>query len=166
MRKQTLRLLAASTLLATVSTHAGQWQYVDEADKMTGKGQHRATLESDNSLSFSSPYAGKNYGNIMVRKHPQYGLDVMVGIEKGQILCHSYDPCLISVKFDNRPPIKFRGTPPADHSSTIVFLSPEAKFISEASKAKTILVQLNVFKQGNPVLEFSSPTPLAWKPGK
>lgn len=163
-RSTTLAALCALALSA--GANAGQWDYLTRGEKMTGKSEHTATLQSDTSLAFAWPYNGRNMGVILVRKHPEYGTNVIVTIEKGQILCRTYDPCTVSVKFDNKAPMRFSGTPPADHRSTAVFLTPTARFIAEASKAKTILVQLNVYQQGSPVIEFSAVTPLAWKPGK
>lgn len=143
---------------------ADSWEYREDVDKMTSKTTAFATLSSINSLSLSFPYKGSNYGQLMVRKHPQYGLHVMVSIDKGQILCPTYSGCSVQVRFGNRPPVTFQGSAPADHSSTSVFIRGAQGFIEHAKKAKSIKVQLNVYQSGAEVLEFDSDEPLVWGP--
>ncbi|AVQ80897.1 MULTISPECIES: hypothetical protein [unclassified Variovorax] len=157
MKKLGIALLAAACSMA----HAVGWNYDSSTDKMTGKKSASAQTVSDNSLSFGFPYQGVNRGNLIVRQHPQYGLDVLITIDKGQMLCSSYD-CKVSIKFDDAPPVKFSGSGPADHSSQTIFIEGAAKFIASAKKAKKILVQFNAYQNGAPVLEFSTPQPLDW----
>lgn len=158
-RKLSIALALMSIALTSTS---GQWRYHDEKDPMTGKTASNATIESDNSLSLNFPYQGRNKGTLHVRKHPQYGTDVLLQIDKGQLLCHSYDPCTIKVRFDDKPAINFQGTPPADHDSTVAFLSPAGKFIALAKKSTQILVQATIYQAGNQVLTFKSPVELIW----
>ena len=139
------------------------WEYESKTDQMTNKRSAEASLTSDNTLNLDFPYNGAQKGFLVVRRHPQYGLDVIVAISKGQILCNTYD-CRISVRFDDGAPMKFGGSGPADHSSTSVFLEGPERFINLAKKAKKILVQINLFHNGSQVLEFSSPVPLEWPP--
>ena len=86
----------------------------------------------------------------------RYGKDVIVEIDKGQILCRSYEPCEIMVRFDDKPARKFNGTPPADHSANIVFLSGYARFLAEAKAAHTIMVELPIYQDGNRVWMFAA----------
>lgn len=155
------RFGVAVLLAACSAAHAVGWNYEESTDKMTGKKSARAQTVSDNSLDFSFPYQGKNRGYITVRQHPQHGLDVLISIDKGQMLCSSYD-CKVSIKFDDGPPVRFGGSEPADHSSETIFLQGANKFIASAKKAKKILVQFNAFQNGSPVLEFSTPQSLDW----
>ena len=153
-------ITALALMLIGVHAHAG-WDYESSTDKMTGKKSSEAQVTSDNELSFGFPYTGRNRGFLVVRQHPQYGLDVIVAIEKGQMLCNSYD-CRVSVKFDDGQPIRFGGSAPADHSSTSIFLEGAGKFIASAKKAKKILIQFNAYQNGSPILEFSTSQPLEW----
>lgn len=137
------------------------WEYKSDSDKMTGKKSVEAQVTSDNQLSFGFPYTGQNYGFLTIRQHPQYGLDVLVSITKGQMLCSTYD-CTVTVKFDDGKPVTYSGSGPADHSSTTIFLNNTSRFIAGAKKAKKILVQFNAFRNGSPVLEFTTPQPLEW----
>lgn len=152
--------LAALTALTCITSNAA-WQYESSTDKMTGKKSAEAQVTSDNGLSFGFPYQGNNKGYLVVRQHPQYGLDVILVIDKGQMLCRTYD-CTVSVKFDDGKPVTYSGTGPADHSSTSIFLKNKSRFIAGAKNAKKILVQFNAFHNGSPVLEFSTPQSLQW----
>lgn len=138
------------------------WQYRNDTDKMTSKAAKFAILESNNSLDLPFPYRGKNYGRLQVRQHPKFGLDVIVMVDKGQIMCSSYSGCPITVRFDDNAPIRFSGTEPADHSSDTVFVQGAQRFITQAQKAKRILVELTMYQAGNQVLEFHSSSPLEW----
>jgi hypothetical protein len=157
-----LKVILLSAFFICSQAYADQWDYKTTEDKMTGKTTSMARLSSNNSLSLSAPYSGLNYGYLTIRKHPQYGLDVIVSISKGQILCRSYSGCSVKVKFGNDQPMTFSATGPADHSSTTIFLNNSQKFIDQAKKTTHIKVQLMIYHAGDEVLEFDSLSPLAW----
>ena len=98
------------------STSIG-WQATSNTDKISGKKTSRASVTSENSLAFNFPYAGKNSGFLTVRQHPKYGLDVIVSIQKGPMLC-GYGGCRVNVMFDDGPSTRYGAQAPADHSST------------------------------------------------
>lgn len=157
--------LALAISLISMAAQA-DWDQRSSTDKMTGKSNFYASLQSTNSLSLGFPYGGQNFGTLMVRKRATDGTTVMFTVGKGQILCSSYNGCPINVRFDDGPMVKFSGTEPADNSSDTVFINNEKRFIAMASKAKRILVQVNMFQNGAPILEFNTLKPLEWKPGK
>lgn len=148
------------------ATAHADWKYDESTEKMSGKTQKNAVIESNNSLSLGFPYAGLNHGTLIVRQHPGYGLDVILQVQKGQILCSSYGGCPIQVKFDDAAPMRFGGSPSADHDSTTIFFDGNNKFISNALKAKKILVQVNMYQAGAPILEFSTTESLKWEINK
>jgi len=156
---------ALAALLACATVQA-DWEHLTRTDQMTSKAAYFAGIKSSNSLSLAFPYGGANYGQLTVRKRPSDGTSVTLEVAKGQILCSSYNGCPINVRFDDGPIIKFSGTEPADNSSDTVFLNNERRFIELASKAKRILVQVNIYQNGAPILEFNTSKPLEWKPGK
>ena len=41
--------------------------------------------------SFRSPYDGDQYGRLTLRIDPKYGKDVIFSIQRGQLLCASYE---------------------------------------------------------------------------
>lgn len=154
-------ILAASLSALALPTMAG-WEYQNSTDKMTGKAQRFAQVQSTNSLELGFPYSGRNMGQLIVRQHPKYGLDAIVTVDKGQILCNAFDSCTIQVKFDTAPPVRFMAAPAADHDSKVIFLRDARRFITQAQKAKSILVQIQLFQNGDQVLEFATPAPLTW----
>ena len=155
-------LVAALAALVAHSAQAGAWQYEATVDQMTdGKGR-TATLVSENSLSLDFPYQGRNMGTLIVRQHPRHGLDVILLVDKGQIMCRSSD-CPVIVRFDDAKPIQLAGTPPQSHDSNIVFLGQSKNLVAQAAKAHRILVQFNMFRAGGQTLEFKVDTPLEWQ---
>ena len=157
-----MRKFLAFALMLMASGANANWGYSENTDRMTSKSTSAASITSDNSLRLDFPYKGDNYGRITVRQHPKYGLDVIIAIDKGQILCSSYNGCPVEIRFDDKPAMRFSGTGPADNSNDTVFLSNAPRFISEAKKAKRILVSMNIYKSGAPLLEFSTTAPLQW----
>jgi hypothetical protein len=139
----------------------GNWHYSQDTDKMDSSLTQLANIISENSLALGFPYAGENRGHLGVRKEKKSGLNVWFNIDKGQLICNSYDGCQIDVRFDDAPPIKFHGVGPADHSSNTVFLQPEGKFVELAKKAKQIRVAATIYQAGTQILEFST-EPLVW----
>lgn len=142
------------------------WKYSEDTDPMTSKTTAHAMLRSNNSLDLGSPYSGTNHAGLIVRKHPRYGTNVIFKIDQGQLMCSEISGCPIKVRFDDGAPMNFTGTEPADNDPAVLFINETQRFIRAASKAKNILVQVNIFHNGAPVLEFYTPNPLAWKPEK
>ena len=128
---------------------------------MTGNQTRTATLRSTNSLSLGFPYEGRNHGFIQVRQHPRWGLDVIISVEKGQIMCRS-DDCNVNVRFGEAQPVVYRGSEPADNSSNVVFLNSTRGFINNASRVDKILVQMSFYQNGTQILTFEPPEPLKW----
>lgn len=154
-------LLTIGLTLVAFNANAN-WSYMQDTDRMTSKVVTAAWMTSTNSLRLGFPYKGDNYGKITVRQHPAHGLNVLIKIDKGQILCSSYNGCPIEIRFDDKPPMSFSGTGPADNSSDVVFLNNAQRFINEAKKAKSILISMNIYQAGAPLLEFNSIAPLEW----
>lgn len=159
MKKSVAAIIASIGALCASGAHA-KWLYSSDVDKMTGKTTRWAQIISTNSLSFAFPYDGPNKGYLSVRQKSPKDVDVVVVIGKGQILCSRVDGCPIKVRFDDAPPVTFVGAPPSDQSSDTVFIATPTRFLASAQKAKRILIQLNVYQNGAPILEFESAEPL------
>lgn len=157
-------IIAVALFTSLASASAESWTYQEDVDKMTSKVTTYASLDSSNSLRLSAPYSGENTGWVTVRKHASMGLDVMVVIRKGQILCPSYSGCNVKVRFGEGQPVTFSALPPSDHSSTSVFIRNAQSFIDKAKIAKTIKVQLEIYQNGPQILEFEASEPLSWGP--
>lgn len=140
---------------------AGNWNYDKSKDKMSGKSIEIAMLTSENSLQLGFPYSGVNYGHIMIRKHPQYGLSVIVSVNKGQILCGVYT-CHFKIRFNDGAVQDFTMAPSADHSSEAVFAKSPEWAVKHLRNAKSILIQIPMYNEGNQILEFKVDQPLVW----
>lgn len=133
-----------------------KWNYQESKEKM-GRGTIKnAYVKSINKLSFDFPYQGLQSATLQLRKHPKYGRDVIVSIDKGQFLCNSYSGCKVSVRFDNSKPIRYNATEPSDYSSTYIFIRNYKSFVSRAKKSKKIYIEAEFYQEGNRVMEFNS----------
>lgn len=141
------------------------WIYDQVTDPMTSKTTPVAHLRSVNSMSLESPYAGTNYGHLMIRATPKGGTEAAFYIDKGQTMCRSYDyGCPVTIRFDDAPPIVVRGIGPSDNSTEWAFLESPSKLIAGAKKAQRIRVSMEIYRNGTQVLDFSPATPLQWPP--
>ena len=121
-----------------------------------GRGTKKyAFVKSTNHLSFDFPYQGLQRATLQLRKHPKYGKDVILNIEKGQFLC-SYDGRKVSVRFDNGKPLTYRATEPSDNSSNTIFINNYKSFVSRAKKSKKIYIESEFYQAGFKVMEFNS----------
>lgn len=145
----------ASPLPSPLPTPIGkQWDYRIETDKM-GKGvTYSASVQSSNIVEFDFPYQGPQRATLILREHPRYGKDVILYIERGQILCRSYSPCSVLVRFDDEKAVSYSGIGPEDGSSNGVFLRGYSRFFEKVLKAKRVRLSVTVYKQGSPVFDF------------
>lgn len=133
---------------------AAKWRYRVDADPMTSKKARYASIDSENTLNFDFPYQGEQHGTLILRDHPIHGRDVMITIDKGQILCQSYEDCTIRVRFDEGSPQRWNAAGPADNRSTVIFLRNEGGFIQRLRAAKVVRIQIPIYQEGEPMLEF------------
>ena len=130
-----------------------QWIYSESEDSMSSKTTYSASVRSTNSFEFDFPYQGQQHSILTLRRHPRWGTDVMLSIEKGQILCSSYD-CPIRVRFDDGPAQTFSGNEPSDNSSEYVFIPGFAGFSKKLEKSKRVKIEVNIHQHGVLVSEF------------
>lgn len=151
---------AASPISATTPAPApapSGWVYSASPDKLTGKMTAYAEVKSANVVNFAFPYNGPQRGLLYVRKHPQHGQDVIFSIERGQLLCPAYDGCTIKIRFDDGAAETYSAAPAADNSTETLFISNDKRFIAAMKKAKRVVVQVNVYQEGQQVFEFDAP---------
>ena len=68
-----------------------KWNYSESTDEM-GRGEVQiAFVRSSNTISLDSPYQGDQHATLSLRKHPKYGNDVYISIDKGQLLDSDYN---------------------------------------------------------------------------
>jgi len=141
----------------------GSWRYEDKDDKMAGGKIRQATTESRNEVNFGFPYQGNQRATLLLRVHPRYGRDVVLLLDKGQFLCQ-IGGCNVAVKFGDAQPQTYSAAPPADHSSTALFIQGHDRFIANAKKVEKVLIEAQFYQEGNRVFEFDVGG-LQWPPG-
>lgn len=129
------------------------WVYSDQADKM-GRGTIQwAIVKSLNEVNFDFPYSGAQKATLELRKHPKYGKDIILNIERGQFLCHM-DDCSVSVRFDQGKAQSYNAAEPADNSTVTLFIRNFDRFLSGVRKAKKLYIEAQFYQEGNQVFEF------------
>lgn len=136
------------------ATAGSSWVYSTNEDEMTGAKVRLAMVESSNVEELHAPYAGGTRATLVLRRHPRSGLNVIVSVTQGQIICHSFMRCRVNVRFDDDPPIRLRGVESASGDSTTIFLEPAAKMVARTKKARDVAVELELYRDGNRVFHF------------
>ena len=131
-----------------------KWSYFSSDDPMASRPSHTASIQSENTVQFDFPYQGAQHATLTLRNHPSYGRDVFLTIERGQILCLSFEDCSIRVRFDEGPAERWSGSGSSDNSSTIVFIRGYSRFMERMKRAKVVRVQIPVYEEGSPTFEF------------
>jgi len=131
-----------------------QWFY-NQSDDAMGKGAiHHAQVSSSNTVNFDFPYSWTQHATLTLRTHPRHGKDIIFSIEKGQILCRSYEDCTVLVRFDDEPPSNYSAVGAADNSTETIFIRNYSKFVEKLLKAKRVRIAANIYQQGAPAFEF------------
>lgn len=131
-----------------------QWEYSHVADAMSKGSSYHAVVSSTNTVEFKFPYAGVQHARLNLRTHPRYGKDVIFGIEKGQILCHSYEDCTVLVRFDDEQATNYSAVGAASNSTETIFIRNYDRFVGKILKAKRVRISANIYQEGAPVFEF------------
>ena len=132
----------------------GDWYYGSPTDDATGKKYKTATIYSENKFNLSSPYDGEQEASLKMRTHPRWGFDAIVRIEKGQILCDTYNNTTVLVRFDDGPAVPYSCGEPADHSSDVVFIRGAEKFEAGMKRAKMAHITLRIYQEGSRTMTF------------
>jgi hypothetical protein len=138
------------------------WRYGTGKDEMTQKEVLTAEVDSINTLSFGFPYSGAQRATLELRKHPRWGADVILQVERGQFLCNSYDGCSVNVRFGDGRPQRFSAVEPSDNSTTYIFISDYSKFMSQLRKVDEVVIEASFYQAGNQAMKFST-ADLDWK---
>lgn len=140
---------------------AGNWEYYSKKDEMRGTESRFAQLEGANTIKLDFPY-GEQRGRMVVRQSPQFGFDILVGVESGQIMCNSYTNSHINVKFDDSPIQRFGCTDASDGTSNMVFVEGANGFLAKLKKSKRVIVEAEFFQNGMQQLAFDTAN-LKWE---
>ncbi len=152
---------ASDTNVASTASPASKWSYSEQKDEMRGAVTKFAHLDSENTIKLDFPY-GKQTGLIQIQQSGKNGLDVLVGVKSGQIMCNTYQATHVSVKFDDGPIQKIRCTDASDGTSNLVFVSNPKSFILKLKSSKKLIVEAEFFQNGNQQLVFDT-SGLKWE---
>lgn len=131
-----------------------QWHYLSSNDPMTSKAVLGAMVFSSNTHEFDRPYAEPQHARLTLRKHPQHGNDVILGIERGQLLCTSYSGCDVLVRFGESQAKTYKAYGPDDNSSQSLFIQGYPDFLQRMQAVEVVRIQAGVFQEGSPTWEF------------
>ncbi|WP_176079751.1 hypothetical protein [Paraburkholderia tropica] len=132
---------------------ASAWSYADNIDQISGKPIHAAFVDSETKLNFGFPYNGGSTPSLEIRRHPRFGTDAILKIDKGQFVC-GVDGCSVMVRFDDRKPRRYIANEPSDYSSTALFISPAWEFITTARNSKRVVIEASFFQEGSSAMVF------------
>jgi len=136
------------------------WNYSESKDEMTSTIVNLAYIQSTNEVDFKFPYNGNQRMTLSLRKNKK--TDAMIIIKKGQFLCHIGEDCYVKFRFDEAQPETFEVGLPADHSTTVLFISNPGRLIAKLKKARKTKIEAPFFQEGANVFEFNTES-LIWK---
>jgi hypothetical protein len=131
-----------------------QWIYEEDTDAMSDRVNRTAVVGSENSFELGFPYEGRQYGALIIRQHPRYGVDAMISIYKGQMLCR-YNDCTVDVRFDDGPVRSWQMNEPESNDSTMLFFQNPRGFIEQMRGAQRARVQIKLFQNPPVTLDFT-----------
>lgn len=136
------------------AVRGSQWSYSQYPDAMSKGTKYQAAISSSNTVNFNFPYSGEQHATLNLRTHPSYGKEVIFRIERGQILCQSYEDCTVLVRFDDEKTVNYRAVGASDNSTETIFIRNYSRFVENMLKAKTVRISTNIYQAGAPIFEF------------
>lgn len=143
----------ADAYIAETKKPSSGWAYQELTNPLAKGTIKAAIIHSTNSFEFAFPYQGLQNAKLMVRNHPQEGTELMLTIERGQLLCHP-GSCAYTILFDDGEPMKLEGAYSSDFNSTVVFLKHDVKLLKKLKTAKKVSIGMAVFQEGVRIFEF------------
>ena len=152
------------TELAKLEVELASWQYKESKDEMRNKTSYFASKLSNNAVNLAFPYQGGSKISLMLRKHSEYGNDVMFSLSKGQFTCR-IDGCHISVKFDEGDVEKYSMDESESGTNDVLFISGSKsikKFMDKLKKSKKMVIEVSIYDYGRAQFTFDTQG-LEWK---
>lgn len=137
------------------------WHYFFWNDEVRNKKVYTARVASLNSVEFDFPYSGKDSLIISIRKHPEYGNDVIFHVTRGQFNC-SYDNCTDLINFDGKLE-KLTLVESGDGSSNYIFAKYHDTIIKKLLNSEKVVIELPFYREGKRQFEFATEG-LKWPP--
>lgn len=144
---------------------ASSWVASYDNDEMRGTARKFLQNESSNDVQFDFPYNGGSKMVITLRskkielKSGQKPEDLKVteallSITKGQFICHSFNDCQVSVKFDDGKIQKYSMTEAGDGSSDVIFFDQSSSFIKNVQSHKNLIIEAEFYQAGSRQFKF------------
>ena len=146
---------------AQANEQQSAWSYSTDEDQVRGKKVYYASVDSDNEVEFDFPYAGGSTLTMTVRKHPQYGQDVVFRISKGQFVC-GVESCSGTINY-GKGPEHLSLAEPGDYDSETLFASNGPAVINKLKSADKVIVELPFYQEGDRQFTFETKG-LKWPP--
>lgn len=153
MRLQRAIIIGFAIAALTPQQASTQWRYRVSEDEMTGRETRSASIRSANTVSFDFPYQGAQHATLTLRIHPQFGEDVILSIERGQMPC--FQRCNVTVRFGDADPRPWGANPASSGSTEILFLQSYRLFIDRLTEVDVVRIQPEVYQEGRPVFRFN-----------
>lgn len=132
------------------------WHYENKKDEMSSGITHTATVMSANKINLEFPYHGGTVAWFELSNHPRFGRQIIFTINKGQLLCSSFDGCGVLLRFDDSTPIKYFAQAAADGSNTDLFIRDFDEHMIEKLKAsKQLIIEAMFYRSGNHQFKFN-----------
>lgn len=131
------------------------WAYDTSRDDVRNAEIKSASLSSDNEVQLAMPYGGGTQAKLIVRKHPEYGIDIILQANPSQMLCDSYYGCSIDINIDGKSQ-KVRMVTPADYDTEVLFVKNARGFLSQLKGSKKVIVEVPFYSNGNHQFHFTT----------
>jgi hypothetical protein len=144
--------LPASLPVSTTPSAASQstppkpvenWAYTEDNDEMSGKKMSWACTTAPEGVDLCLRKKGGKLESFINFN----------SVTDGQFLCLE-DACSTKARFDDGPVISFGGVEADGGKTTMLFLEPTPRLISQLRKAKTLKLQPPIYENSGEVLHF------------
>lgn len=146
---------STSTSAEKEDASKSNWEYSEDANKMSDKKTYYAKSIDSEDLNFQFPYnQGENHASILLRNQ-EGKTDVLLMIDQGQFLSEDVYGGSVRVKFDNEKPEDYSYSKPSDYSTTSIFINETKKFIKHLKSSKKAIIEATFYQEGNKQMEFN-----------
>lgn len=131
----------------------GDWTYRKSIDELTKRETFHASLVSENTINLDFPYQGEQPAAILISNRGEKQPTVLFFLQRGQLICSSYD-CSFDVAFDDNAPLTLEGTEPASRSSEAMFLPDE--ILTSIQQSKEMRIRVTIHREGSHTFIFKT----------
>lgn len=129
------------------------WQYNEDADKMTNDKRYFASSVSTNEIEFEFPYNGGSNFTLTLRNLGK-GNEIVLQVSKGQFMPGIMSSEYCRVKFDDGETTKYTYNSAEDGSSEVIFFEKSTKFLTNLKTAKKLMIEAPFYNAGRQVINF------------